>query len=448
MQSLSSNLSHPARAWRIACGAMLVMMLGACAIDPKSPEATILADTAPAYDYPINNPYAATVITMPKSDKVDLTDLPTPEDETITIFPNRKVPEGFWYERGLRYGQLLQKGPAPLIYVIAGTGADHKADKMQALARMFYAAGFHTVLLPSPTNPNFIINASNDFKSVRPIDSAPDIYRVMQAIDAKLSKETKITKRMLTGYSLGAMDAAFTANYDGLQKQLNFSRILLINPPYDLNHSIKRLDQMLYAGMPGGMDDADYFIQKIMVRLGSLSTSGDALDFDNERLLLDAYQQDKLDTASLSTTIGLSFRLSAANMIFASDVMSRRGYIFPKDSEFNTTTNLDRVMAIALRTSYVDFANEYYAAEMRASRRSSMNEDSLEFLASYIKHNPKFGLISNRDDVILEPGEEDKMAALFAGHAHIFPNGGHLGNMTHPAVSYAIVNFMQHGGQP
>lgn len=432
---------------------ILCFTLPACSFDARSPEATILADSAPAYDYPIKNPYAATVITMPPDQKVDLSDIPAPKEKTITLFPDRKIPDGFWYENGLRYGQLLQNGPAPLIYVIPGTGGDHRAGKMHALARMFYSAGFHVVLLPSPTHQNFIINASSDFHGQRPVESAKDLYRVMQRIDAKVSKEVTVTQRMLTGYSLGGMEAAFTAYLDDQQHQLNFSRVLLINPPYDLGSSIRLIDRMLYVDMPGGMDDADRFIERLMARLGSVNQGGEALDFENERLLLDAYEQDKLDSGNFATTIGLSFRLSAASMIFTSDVMSRRGYVFPKDAEFTSYTRLDTAMAIALRTSFIDYGNAFYAEQLRTKRSDATQEqlayeDTLGYLGDYIRSNPKFGLITNQDDIILAPGEVEKLAALFGNQAHIFSNGGHLGNMTHPAVAYAIVHFMQHGGRP
>lgn len=414
---------------------------------------TILADTAPSYDYPIQNPYAATVITLPPEQKVDLSDMPDPEEKTLVLFPDREIPEGFWYEEGLRYSQLLQDKQAPLVYVIAGTGGDPRASKMKALARMLYCSGFHVVLLPSPTHPNFIINASQDFLAGRPVNSARDLYRVMEKIDARVTGEVPVSERMLTGYSLGAMDAAFTARLDEDRKKLNFSRVLLINPPYSLASSIGVVDRMLYVDLPGGIDDADHFIERVMARLGSLSSSGDALDFENERLLLDAYEQYKLDDASLATTIGLSFRLSAASMVFTSDVMSHRGYIYPPEAEFTTTTDLDTVMAIALRTSFNDYFREYYLdmvreSEPHATLDSLTREASLAHLDGYLRNNPKFGLITNQDDVILAPGEIDKLAALFGSNARIFSNGGHLGNMTHPTVAHAIVQFMQKGGQP
>lgn len=417
-------------------------LLAACGSEadrfvPKHPD-----QASPPYDYPLNNPYAATVIGMPPEQKLDLSEFPEPDEETLYPFPEREVPEGFWAEEGMHYEQLLQDDAAPLVYVIAGTGGDARAGKMRALAKMLYSAGYHVVLLPSPTHPNFIINASEHFNSLRPIDAAGDLYRVMRLIDARIAKEVGITDHLLTGYSLGAMNAAFVAALDERERALGFSRVLLINPPFDLNRSIDRIDRMLLAGMPGGMDDVDHFIERIMQRLGGLNQSSDALDFENERLLLDAYEQDKLDTPSMATTIGLSFRLSAANMIFASDAMRHDSYILPKEHIYSTGTDMNTIMAVALRTSFADIRREYY------NGAASPAEDRLDYLADYLRGNPKFGLVTNMDDVILGTGEVEQLAALFAPNVRLFATGGHLGNMTHPAVAYAIVHFLRYGGQP
>ena len=416
---------------------------------PKPQEVWALP-AAPAYTYPIENPYAATVITVPPEMKLDYSDLPKPDEKTLTVFPGRAIPEGFWYDRGLRYSELIQPKPAPLVYVIAGTGADSRAEKMRTIGNILYSAGFSVVLLPSPTHQNFIINASSNYLVGRPQQSAEDLYRVMQLIDGDITARTTVTARMLTGYSLGALDAAFTAKLDDEQHALNFSRVLLINPPLNLYSSITTISKMLYQGLPHGMDDADGFIKAALLRLHSINQSGDPLDFSNERTLIDAYEKYKPDDTTLATTIGLSFRLSAASMAFTADVMSRTGYLFPKDKEFTTETNLTHSMSLALRTSFVDYFNEYYAQKIHLTnpgmtKQEMIDEAGLSYLDGYIHHNPKFGLITNLDDIILAPGEVDTLARMFSPNAFVFSTGGHIGNLAHPTIGYDIVHFLRDG---
>lgn len=428
----------------------VLLCIAACSPQQKTPEKTFTAEKPPVYDYPIRNPYAATIITVPPEMKLDYSDVPDPENKTLTLFEDREIPEGFWYENGLRYSQLLQDHAAPLVYVIAGTGADHRAEKMRTLGNILYSAGFHVVLLPSPTHQNFIINASSNFIVGRPRQSAQDLYRVMRTIDREVTRDVTVTERMLTGYSLGGLDAAFTAKLDDEQHALNFSRVLLINPPYGLYSSIKVISAMLYQDLPNGIDDADGFIKNAMKRMSSVNQSGDALDFQNERLLMDAYEKYPPSDAKLATTIGLSFRISAASMAFAADVMSHAGYVFPKDKEFTTGSDLKRSMSLALRTSFEDYFNELYIrriheTEPTITRDQLVAESNLEHLGGYIRGNPKFGLITNTDDVILAPGEVDRLASMFGANAYVFDSGGHVGNLGHPAVAYTIAHFMQQG---
>lgn len=439
--------------WKRWAYAALALGLVACSPaankDPKI--ALNPAEGPPAYDYPIQNPYVATIVGMPPEKKLDYSDMPEPSERTLTVFPNREIPEGFWYDRGLRYSRLIQDKPAPLVYVIAGTGADHRAEKMRTIGNTLYSAGFSVVLLPSPTHPNFIINASSNYLVGRPLQSAQDLYRVMKLIDADVAKDAKITAHMLMGYSLGGLDAAFTAKLDDEQHALNFSRVLLVNPPYNLFSSMKTISAMLYQDMPNGMDNADVFLGRVLQRLSTVGRSGgDALNFSNERALLEAYEKYKPDDAKLATLIGLSFQLSSASTAFTADVMSKTGYLFPKNREFMTDTDLTTSMALSLRTSYIDYFNEYYmkrlqAAYPNATKESLVAESNLAHLDGYIRGNPKFGLITNLDDVILAHGEVYKLADLFGKNAFLFSNGGHVGNLAHPTVGYDMVWFLKGG---
>ncbi len=421
-------------------------LLSACSGAPK-PVVSPLQAAAPAYAYPIHNPYAATIITTPADLRADYSAVPRMEEREMVVFPERVVPEGFWYQKRLKYGVLLQNHPAPLVYVIAGTGADHRSGTMQQLAALLFAAGDHVVLLPSPTHPNFIVSASSNFTPGRPRRSAQDLYRVMRRIDTEIAATSPVTARYLTGYSLGGLDAAFTAEFDTHQKQLNFQRVLLINPPLSLYSSMNVVDRMLYRGLPEGINGVDRFIDDALSRLSALSTSGDALDFRRENMALDVYNKLQPSDDKLATTIGLSFRFAAASMVFASDVMSHAGYVFPKNQPFVTETPLQDVMGVALRTSFNDYFEDFYSARYLAensglTRQALIDEGSLVSLAPFLRNNPKVAMITNRDDIILAPGELDQLIALFGKNARVFPNGGHMGNLAYPAFSYHIAHFL------
>lgn len=410
------------------------------------------AAAPPVYDYPINNAYAATIIGTPAEMKVRYPDAIEADEEKLVVFPDRKIPEGFWYYNGLLYGQMLQDKAAPLVYLIGGTGAGYKSRFTVALANTLYNSGHHVIMLPSPTHANFIVTASaNHFPGNGQTD-AKDLYRVMTMIQKRVAQKRAITSTHIAGYSLGAWNAAFVSMLDEQEKKIGLDKTLLINPPLSLHSSILRLDEMLLQGLPGGIDELDTFLNRTMARLSQLRNDSDAFDLSNENMLLESYSRLKPTNDKMATTIGFAFRFSAANMIFTSDVMSHANYIYPSDRPFQSDTPLNDYMAMALRTGFGDYFKDIYTAYYMTNTpgltyNELIGQSSLEPLRDWIASNPRIGLITNRDDIILAPGELATLESLFTGKSWIFPTGGHLGNIEHPAFAWRVANFFK-GTQP
>ena len=424
---------------------LTITMIGACAHNDSLPVRTA---TPSVYDYPINNAYAATIIGTPAEIKVRYPNAIEPDEEKLVVFPDREIPEGFWYYDGLLYGQMLQDKAAPLVYIIGGTGSGYKSRFTVALANTLYHAGHHVVMLPSPTHANFIVTASeNNFPGNAETD-AKDLYRVMTMIRERVAQRREITSTHLTGYSLGAWNAAFVALLDEQERKIGLDKTLLINPPLNLYSSISRLDAMLLEGLPGGIDELDTFLNRAIARLSQLRNDSDAFDLKNENLLFETYNRLKPADDKMATTIGLAFRFSAANMIFTSDVMSHANYIYPADRPFQSGTPLHDYMAMSLRTGFGDYYKDVYSAYHMANtagltRNHLIDQSSLETLRVWIAANPRIGLITNRDDIILAPGELATLESLFAGKSWIFPTGGHLGNIEHPAFAWRVADFFE-----
>ena len=115
--------------------------------------------------------------------------------------------------RGLRYSLARQKSEAPLIFIIAGTGAGHRSSKMQFMERLFYEAGFHVICLPSPTVSNFIVTASATMVPGNLVDDSRDLYRVMGLAWNQVKSRIKVSDFYLTGYSLGATQSPTWRNW-------------------------------------------------------------------------------------------------------------------------------------------------------------------------------------------------------------------------------------------
>ncbi len=424
---------------------LTLTMIGGCA---HRESLSVDKATPPVYDYPVNNAYAATIIGTPAEMKVRYPDAIEPDEEKLVVFPHRKIPEGFWYYDGLLYGQMLQDKAAPLVYIIGGTGAGYKSRFTVALANNLYHSGHHVIMLPSPTHANFIVTASENFFPGNAQTDAKDLYRIMTMIQKRVAKKRQITSTHLTGYSLGAWNAAFVAVLDEQERKIGLDKTLLINPPLSLYTSMSRLDAMLLQGLPGGIGELDTFLNRTMARLSQLRNDSDAFDLTNENMLLETYNRLNPTNDKMATTIGLASRLSAASMVFTSDVMSHANYIYPADRPFQSDTPLNDYMAMALRTGFGDYYKDIYSTHYMTkiadlTHSDLIDQSSLETLRNWIAANPRIGLITNRDDIILAPGELATLESLFAGKSWIFPTGGHLGNIEHPAFAWRVADFFE-----
>jgi len=117
------------------------------------------AATTGAYDYPFVNAYEATVIGTPSLYQADLPKEVPVKDYSMVVFEDREIPDVFWYSEGLKFSLVRQKERAPLIFVIAGTGASYQSPKVKGLQRAFYQAGFSVISISSPTHMNFIVKS-------------------------------------------------------------------------------------------------------------------------------------------------------------------------------------------------------------------------------------------------------------------------------------------------
>ena len=164
-----------------------------------------------AYDYPFKDPYVATVIGTPTEYQPKLPEKIDYKMLSFKVFPERVIPQVFFYQDEFRYSLTYQKFEAPLIFVIAGTGASFYSSNMIFFQKIFYQAGFHVICLSSPTFMNFITTASGTSLPGNIIKDAEDLYRVMEMAWEQVKGRIKVSEFYLTGYSLGGSEAAFVA---------------------------------------------------------------------------------------------------------------------------------------------------------------------------------------------------------------------------------------------
>ncbi len=408
------------------------------------------AGSPPQYAYPIDDPYLATVVGTPSSHAAPLPrDYPRSE-RSLTVFPDRVVPSVLWYAREMRYAVAPQRGPAPLVFVIAGTGASYESSTMLTLEAALHAGGYHVVSLSSPTHPNFVVAASETGVPGDLASDSADLFRVMERIRSDLEADVEVTGYDVAGYSLGGAQAAFVARLDEQRGGFGFGRAVMINPPVSLYSSVTLLDDLLARNLTSE-EEFKRFYERAMKRVSEVYLETEEFDFNHD-VLYRVYRRsgrspEELGSA-LQTLIALAFRISAANMSFTSDVMTGGGFYVPAGVTLRVTDSLTDYGKVALRTSFDTYLREYMVPFMAGRAPGTTVESviaasSIETIDGYLRRSPKLRLVTNADDIILAPGEIEYLTDVLGDRARVFPTGGHCGNLATPAFLDAVMRALQ-----
>jgi len=397
------------------------------------------------YAYPINNPFLATVLGTPEPLRAVL-----PEKAKLKIKrlsrADWEMPAAMWYSERLEYSYRLQRGSAPMIFLIAGTGGFHNTGKNLPLLKAFYQAGFHVVGITSPTHSQFVVAASTTGVPGHQKNDAEDIYRVMQQIRDDIGHQDRITGYNMAGYSLGATNAGFVAELDSRQRVFNFERVLMINPPLSIYSSISKLDRML-QNIPGGMDNFGLYFNNIVQAITGAYKQSSTVEFSPE-LVFEAFKDNPPTSEELGALIGIAFRLASSAMIFTADERTDFGFIKPSNVRLTKNTSLGAYGQVAVRVGFTDYYHEFFWPFYEPkypdeSRDSFVRLHSLYAIEDYLRGAPNVAVFHNQDDVILAAGEIDFFPEVFGDRATIFPNGGHLGNLEYSVNMAKIVGYFK-----
>jgi hypothetical protein len=401
------------------------------------------------YGFPFEDPLVATVIGTPVEYQADLpADIPLQTRELL-VFRGREIPDLFWYAATMRYSLSAQPGPAPLAFIIPGTGAAFNAGKSLILQRALYKAGYHVVSLPSPLHQNFIVSASTSRRPGLLVEDAADLYRIMQLIRRYIRDEITITGYGLVGYSLGATNAAFVARLDQEKRAFGFGPVLLINPPVNLYRSAGVLDGLFEEHVPT-IAAFNALFERVMAVFTEFYSPGEPMTFGSE-LLYEIYQRRPPADATLEALIGAAFRLISMSLLFTSDIMADVGVLVAPDQTPGITTSLTPYFKASTQLSFQDYARRvlypYYVKTAPGVTFDQLVErESLRAIGEFLRATPTIGLMHNLDDFTLSHDELEYLMRVFGARARIYPTGGHCGNLAYKDnITYLIDFFTARG---
>jgi len=406
-----------------------------------------------AYGYPIHDRYEATVTGTPLDVRYKWESPRKVKQEILKLNFEKDLSDiplaGTFGLADLRMIFAKQEGPAPLIFVIAGTGAAYNSPKVLFLMNTFYQAGYHVITISSPTKPPFMAAASSTNLPGLTNYDAEDLYRVMtHALDV-VSKEIEITEKYVTGYSLGGIESAFVGYLDSQRKEINFDKVLMINPPVNLYTSVSNLDNIIpeYVRKHPGTSGKKIF-DDVFNRLAAHFKETGAVKFGPETLFEIQEGDQAMGPDELEILIGISFRFSSADLAFTSDALNHTGWIIPADEFYNpTSSDLNYWYKRSLRWEFLSYFDRMIVPWWQQQHPGDTRDDiirkvSLTGIEDYLRNTPSVGVMTNDDDIILGPGDIDYLKTVMGDRAKIYPYGGHCGNMEYKDnVSYMLDFF-------
>ncbi|RRD25231.1 serine/threonine protein kinase [Fusobacterium canifelinum] len=409
----------------------------------------ILSLTAFSYNFPIDNPYSATIIgsatmmTPGVSENIPL------KVYEIQIKDKKDIPDAFWYASKFKFSFSKQKNKkAPLIFVLAGTGSDYSTTRVKFMQRIFHDAGYHTIAISSQMSQQFMISASTNSVPGMLIRDNEDIYKAMKLAYNRIKEQVDVTDFYIMGYSLGGTNAAVLSYIDEKEKAFNFKRVFMVNPPVELYDSAVKLDKYLDDYTAGKSAGIEKLLNTTLARVkGGLTSEYANIGADT---IYEIVKGDILSEAEKKAYIGLAFRLTSNDLNFISDFITK-SHVYTKNPEkVNKFTNMKEYFKAVNFATFEDYVNKvgfpyYNKYNKEFSAEDLKREASLRVIEDYLRKSPKIAAVTNADELILDEKDINYLKEVFKDRLVIYPKGGHCGNMFYKENVDVMLKFVNEG---
>ena len=409
----------------------------------------ILSLTAFSYNFPIDDPYSATIIGSASMMTEGVSENIPLKVYGIQIKDKKDIPDVFWYASKFKFSFSKQKNKkAPLIFVLAGTGSDYSTTRVKFMQRIFHDAGYHTIAISSQMSQQFMISASSNSVPGLLLEDNEDIYKAMKLAYNKIKDQVEVTDFYIMGYSLGGSNAAVLSYIDEKEKAFNFKRVFMVNPPVNLYDSAVKLDKYLEDYTGGKSAGIEKLLNTTLAKIkGGLTSEYANIGADT---IYNIVKGDILSDSEKKAYIGLAFRLASTDLNFISDFITKSHIYTKNPKKVDKYTNMKEYFKAVNFATFEDYVNKigfpYYKKYNKDLTTEDLKEKaSLRVIEDYLRTSPKIAAVTNADELILNEKDFAFLKDVFKDRLIIYPKGGHCGNMFYKENVDIMLKFINEG---
>jgi ABC-type transporter lipoprotein component MlaA len=338
----------------------------------------------------------------------------------------------------LKFTYWLQPENAPVVFIVPGLGSHRQAATVLALAELVFQNGFSAVSVSSSFNYEFMQHASTTaVPSYTPVD-VQDLRVALTEIDGWLEKRypNRLGYKALMGYSLGAFQSLFVAatastNHAPLTP---FNRYVALNPPVRLLYGVSQLDKCFQAPLAWPSEERRANLENTLLKVAALSKTPPA---PQSSLPFDAIESRFL--------IGMTFRFILRDTIYCSQQRENQGVLEHRIRKLRRNPVYQEILQYSYQDYFEKFVVPYYQTRGvdLTDAATLKQEGDLRTYTQSLQANENVRLIVNRNDILLADEDLKWLETNFeADRLTLFEHGGHLGNLTDPAVQKAILKAL------
>ena len=337
--------------------------------------------------------------------------------------------------RKLKFNYWIQSATAPLVYISPGLSSHRLSETTLWLAEYLYQNGFSVVTTTSVFHPEFMENASSSDLPVYPPNDSRDLHVAISEMDRALEAKyhERLGKRALVGCSMGGFLALHLAADEISERSdlLRFDRFLAIDSPVDLHHGIACVDAFQNAPMAWPKEVRQFRIDQAFQKLALIGAKMGPIKS------VPAF--DEIESKYL---IGMTFRITLRDIIYSSQRRHDRQVLQNPINPFRREASYQEIMSY----SFEDYLRQFavpYCLEKGISIADLKREGNLRSHEDRLRQQAKVRLVANRNDFLLTSQDVEWLGRTFKkSQVTLLPDGGHLGNLSSPAVKKAILRSL------